>query len=476
MDKTIKHFSIRSKRFLPPLGIGCVLLMIAIATVSTACTDIIEKEPILDTSVSSIFSSKSAIETYLEGVYKRLGEVMPNYVYQSDMRGDDFDDPVQNGGLSANDMNLSVSDTSAPWNGFYQAIGEANDFIGNLDAVKEIAGKDYDRYKSEAKFVRALSYYYLVVLYARTYHLNPKANAIPLRTETPESSTNNLAPSSIEKIHDQILSDLSDENIANLSTERNSVKGVTHATQAAAHALRQRIYMEEWNWDKAIEEGLAIKGYALGSLTAIFAAPYYTEESIFSFPYSVNNPNGIAKNEYQGSWAVLEDFYSGIYSIPEYAVETDIRKAQLTHHPTARLATRKYSDLSGGGDWIPVFRYAETLLNLSEAYFNRGNEGDEEIAKEYLRQVRSRSITAEDDPINIDELSGDNLKAAIYNERRTEFAGEGLRSIDIHRRGDAFIKKVGSNKELNVKPADYGYIWPIPLSETSQNKLIKADN
>lgn len=449
-----------------------ISIFAAIATIATACSDILDKEPVLETSASEIFSSQEKVETYLEGVYNRLGNILPSYYYTTEMRGDDFEDLVQNGNLISYEMNVSVSGSSTEWNGLYAAIGEANDFLGLLDNAREIAGDNYGRYRSEALFVRALSYYYLVVLYARTYVLNPDANSVPLRLGTVETSGNDLAASSISEIHRQIFSDLSDENISNLSMERNSVKGVTHATQAAAHALRQRLYLERQDWENAIREGKAITGYTLGSITVLFAPPYYTEESILSFPYSANNKNSMATNFYLANSRALEDVYSGIFSLPLYAQETDLRKSALTYRPNSHITISKYVDISSGTDWLPVFRYGEILLNLSEAYYNLG---DEEQAKTYLLQVRRRSIAADNDALDEKTLTGEQLKEAIYNERRLELVGEGIRSIDIHRRGETFWKRKGGN-EIKVEPAEEGYIYPIPLFETSQNSLIKSNN
>ena len=113
------------------------------------------------------------------------------------------------------------------------------------------------------------------------------------------------------------------------------------------------------------------------------------------------------------------------------------------------------------------------LLNLSEAYYNIGNEAK---AKEMLHLVRRRSIAKSADALDETKLSGTTLRNAIYNERRLEFLGEGIRSIDIHRRGETFLKRAGSLREIKVLPTDKNYIWPIPLSETTQNKLLTADN
>ena len=52
-----------------------------------------------------------------------------------------------------------------------------------------------------------------------------------------------------------------------------------------------------------------------------------------------------------------------------------------------------------------------------------------------------------------------------------EFIGEGLRGIEIIRKGQNFVKGSGVNA-VNVTPRDNGYTWPIPESERVLNKQI----
>ena len=68
-------------------------------------------------------------------------------------------------------------------------------------------------------------------------------------------------------------------------------------------------------------------------------------------------------------------------------------------------------------------------------------------------------------------IKDEELKEAIYNEKRLEFIGEGIRGIDIMRRGEHFIK-VGENETINVGPSDEKYTWPIPQVELLLNKDI----
>lgn len=437
-----------------------------------SCSDILEKEPILDTSSSIIFASHSKIKSNLEGLYATLGSGIPSYFFETDYRGEDIERIIDNGGLNSYDMNISVDGSSSAWNSMYKAIGETNVFLNHLADAKEVVGDDYERLKSEALFIRALSYYYLNVLYARTYKLFPDAKSVPIRLGTDETENNDLAASTIEEVHSQILSDLSDSNISFLGEEVGTLNGITHATKAAAYVLRQRIYLEREDWNNVIAEGEKIKGYSLVDLRTVFTTPYITNEGIFSFPYSDKKKNSLAGSYYVGNNVAIDDNY-GITANPLYKQQQDVRISDLSIVRGDRITIAKYTDRSTGTDWIPVFRYAEVLLNLSEAYYNIGNEAK---AKELLLLVRRRSIAKSADALDETKLSGTTLRDAIYNERRLEFLGEGIRSIDIHRRGEIFLKRAGSLREIKVLPTDKNYIWPIPLSETTQNKLLTADN
>lgn len=75
--------------------------------------------------------------------------------------------------------------------------------------------------------------------------------------------------------------------------------------------------------------------------------------------------------------------------------------------------------------WI-IFRLAEIYLNYAEAEFELGEES---IAREYINKVRARVNM----PGLPDTISGENLRARIYNERRVELAFEEHRYFDVRR-------------------------------------------
>jgi hypothetical protein len=81
-------------------------------------------------------------------------------------------------------------------------------------------------------------------------------------------------------------------------------------------------------------------------------------------------------------------------------------------------------------------RMADVILMLAEVYAELGKEGP---AKTELSKVRARAFPATAKATKVDAyiaaLSGDALKEAIAQERKLEFAGEGLRRYDLIRTG-----------------------------------------
>jgi uncharacterized protein YxjI len=465
-----------------------ILLAAMTALVFSSCSkDFLQKEPPLEMSTGDIFSTYDRIESSLLGVYSEF----KNNSYNSfiggksylaiDAKGEDFVNISSNLVTLSGTYNMQTGATddenTVTWQSAYLAINNANTFLLNLESAKTVAGDSYDQFKSEALFVRALSYYYLTTFYAMPYKLDHTAKAVPLRlTASTDGSGNSLKRSTIEEVLNQILTDLSDANIASLPSVSNTYDAATRATQGAAHALRMRIYMEMENWDAAIAEANAITGYSLAAdVASLYSAPYYSAETIFSLPMADNNrPNTqqtVWEYYYDGQIMVLDNNV-GIYGKTGYNLTTDKRISSLIGTANSRKISTKFTSKNS---WIPIFRYAEIKLNLAECYAAKGGAANETLAKNLLKEVRRRSLASADDSLlpdaTLSALTGVDLKNAIYNERRLEFLGEGIRSLDIRRRAETFRKGTDANPII-VSPSDDNYIWPIPTSETSINKAI----
>lgn len=136
---------------------------------------------------------------------------------------------------------------------------------------------------------------------------------------------------------------------------------------------------------------------------------------------------------------------------------------------------------------FPLIRYADVLLGLAEAINEQGRWQDA-IAE--INKVRRRAGVAE---IGSAEYKGapvtgaDDMRELIRDERRWEFAGEGVSYFDEIRWRTWKKTKFEENNGLKqiwgeqiyakVWPGDHYYLWPIPLKERQMNsKLVQNPN
>lgn len=429
----------------------------------------LDQELPLNMEENDIYSSPEHIESTVRGLYAALKNSSSNSFLGGlsylvfDNRGDDIVNVSSNlNTLYATytmQVNSTSTENSTTWSNAYGAINKANIFLEKIEGAKELIPDEYERYRQEALFVRALAYFYLNNLYSQPYLLDENAKSVPLRLMAEQSAENNGMPrSTVKQVYEQILTDLTD--ISALPDADLSEEGTTRATKGAANMLKMRVYMAMGNWNKAIEVGNEVKGYSLvNDFSSLFKAPYYTSETIFSFPMQTNNTPNTQQSlaEFYGdSQIILIDVENGIMSKNGYSEDSDQRLSFKNSDNTLTKFTGMRTKL----DWVPIFRYAETLLNLAECYANLEGSSNQEQAKSYLKQVRHRSLDEASDPLNIDGMTDDALKEAIKNERRLEFIGEGIRGLDIIRRGESFVQGTRT-----TTPSDNGYIWPIPQSE-----------
>lgn len=462
------------------------ILAAAAALVQTSCGDsFLDQEPDLLLTDAAIYSNAERIEATMNGVYSRMKSqyFLGGYAISAgDNRTDDFINGGNNGytlmPAFEHVMDAGQIPTKYMYQYAYVAINAANTMIKNLEERQDlpIDAAQKEQYIQNCKFARSISWYYLCTVYAQPYNYDPNAKAVVMHTEAISDASANITPAStIKEIYDQILSDT--QNISALPAGDGEAD-CTRPTQAAAHMLRMRVFMGMNQWDNAINEGLQVKGYELSDkVKDMFGTPYATKETIYSMPFA-DTDRGSSQYHPAGylnySVATIDtlDTRNGIYSKVGYNLTDKDSRWWCLFTPGAGLFYQKYPDATTFKDWLHIFRYAETLLNLAECYVAKG---DEAKAIECLKQVRERSIKPEDDVIDVTSLSGAALKEAVYNERRLEFLGEGMRGIDIWRRAENFVHSKNGSKETYViaTPADRStYCWFVPQYELSINTAV----
>lgn len=464
--------------------------LLASVTLTSCGEDFLDKNPKLSVTEHDIYASENLIDATMNGVFSRFKSGSfggGNLSVIFDNRSDDLVNTGNNAASHSDTYNMTVGQNSWLNPGFfqagYQAINAANELKENLEKREDLPISEAKRqqYIANSLFIRDISWYYLIQLYAQPYAYDPNAKGIPVHTEAVTGPGHNDAPLwTVNQVYEQIIQDLSSSVVNALPANNGSGFDPTIPSQAAAHMLLQRIYMAKGQWQEAIREGEQVTGFSLSSsVREMFDAPYHTAENIYSMPFTNTERGGGQRHpaSYFASDAGYIDTLNcrtGITTIPAYRLPTDARTSFIKVDPATGRETwyEKYDEYTVMLEWVHIFRYAETLLNLAESYLNIGNE---ERAAELLHQVRSRSIPT-GDILDVRSLRGDDLRQAVYNERRAEFICEGIRGLDIARRAEDFVHPGTTvtngrwNTIVVATPSDKtSYCWALPSYEMLVN-------
>lgn len=490
-----------------------------------------ELDPLSSLSESTAFTTPANIELVANGVYQAAAVGFYNggagrgypfgaaAIQQGEMRGEDmmnvqaFFEITYKATYSASSAN-NVNH----WEQLYALINQANILIDGVNTAAQagiITQEVADVYAGEGLFLRALSHHELLIHYARPFaDGNGSKPGVPYRTEpiTNVAAVEGgiaMGRGTVAEAYAKVLADL-DEAERLLPATRAGEAKIARATSGAAIALKTRVKLHMADYAGVIAEGAKLGTDGTG---ATFTSPIggYTlearpegpftnqktnSESIFSIANSgTSNPgvNGALVNMLGpaslGGRAIIATSPL-LYNAP-FWVEGDLRRERLQYRETAgsyKFAfTTKYSDYGINGDWAPVVRYAEVLLNAAEAYAFQSNSAQ---ALRLLNAVRNRSVPA---AAQFTTAPADMVQA-VLNERRIEFNAEGRRWADIHRLvlspygpngipakvlpetvtiTDYVAGKVITPTWAAIPYSDFRFVWPIPNSEISSNPTLR---
>ena len=487
-------------------NIKMVLVVASLLGFSSAC-DVTELVPANLIPDSEAFNTAPRIESAVLGVYESAqrgfyaNAVQRGYpfgaanVEQGDMRGEDmYNDQAFYEITYNNSYNPNSANNNGMWISLYRMINRLNIILGNLDAAVEsgvLTADEGNSYKGELLFLRALSHHELLVHFARPYSDDPTSMGIPYRTfgvddvtKVPEAEA--VGRTTVGEDYVQLLADL--DQAETFLSEGDAGR----ANKGAVIALKSRIKLHQQDWAGVIQEYDKIKSlYSLPSNpAAAFRDGGMSSENIFSFLNSAaSNPgvNGALAAMYGnpangGRGLVL---ISPVIWRTDFWHPQDLRRTSLTSSGPLGIYTEKYIDPVTYTDPNVILRYAEVVLNTSEAY---ARTGDNAKALELLNTVRSRALPASVPAYTVGGL-GSGVLQAIWNERRIEFLSEGRRWADIHRlsgSGDmsgiplkaasGSVKRLSlytTNEALTLDHAlDYEdplFVWPIPQPEINTN-------
>ncbi|WEK37310.1 MAG: RagB/SusD family nutrient uptake outer membrane protein [Candidatus Pseudobacter hemicellulosilyticus] len=476
----------------------CVLLVLA----SSSCKKDELMEPFPQTSIidSFSFATPDRVLNQVRALYTNLksGQFYGGrYLLYNDIRGDEFLNMLTNGVTMYTTWNFTLGNTAQEvtglWSQGYYVINTVNVFLEGLETKgKSVVGDSLaNDYGAEARLIRGLVYYSLLQLYARPYwDGNGSKPGLPIRLTGNKSLQDyDLARSTVAQTYQQVLDDL---NYAeqNLPLKYSSATlNTTRAHRNTAIALKTRVYLSMQRYEDVITEANKIVTVAapysattgvanalVSDITTVFKTPWTTVESVFSMPMASNEAPG-TQNQlayYYSPTSGLGGVGNGEYSLNPSGIIADAtwlpadkRRSFVleTGTTTKRYWLTKYAVASPYTDFVPVMRYAEVLLNLSEA-ITRSTQTVDSRAVSLLNTVRQRS----DAGTTFAPATWEDLAGLIIQERRIEFLGEGRRSPDLLRLG---LTIPGKGAVSAIPATDIKYIWPISASELLLNDLME---
>jgi len=429
------------------------------------CKNILDVQPQQSISESVALNTSDNVKSVLMGAYDNLGDyyeyggqmyMLPDLMgvgHEAQWTGT-YTEP---GEIYRKDIHVDNGFVRDTWLNGYTTINDANNVLSALDVVDS---GDRDRVEGEAKFIRAITYFQLVRLFAKDYQDgDPSQNlGVPIKlkpTRTIDKSAN-IPRNTVQEVYDQIIKDLKDAK-SKLSDHSPSY---VYADKYAASAFLARVYMQQGEYAKARDEANNLINNGPYSLVSNYADAFNhsntnTTEDIFAM--QVTNQDGT--NSLQTFYASQNNGGRG---------DIDIQQSHLNLYGAndARLDLF-YQDSNGiwrTGKWknqygnVNVIRLAEMYLDRAECN-ERLNTTVGATPTEDINTIRSRSNASTYAP-------GTVTLPDILAERHIELAFEGHFLFDLKRtKGD--INGVSWDSPRLV--------YPIPQREMDANPELKQN-
>ena len=471
-----------------------IISVLLVAGLTTTCNDYLDVEPVSEISTATFYASESGALAAIAAAYDPLqwsGSYKTFMWTLNDIGSDDAD--KGDGGASDGPQWIQIDNFNYSAENDEILKGYTDPYAGILRAnvaIEQVPGIDMDeglkqRIVGEAKFLRALYYFNLVNSFG----------GVPLITEVLPLDDLIQPRATALEVWNQIVADLDSAQAVLPPTydEENlgrATKGAALGLLAKSHVFLA--YYDEANaashWQEAAEQAQAVVDLGVYQLvdgatpeekqtayrTMFTAAGDNNVESVFEVQFArIEGQDGWG-NQGDGHWHHAHMGLRGDsgqkgntalgtagfgFDMPTLdlvdAYETgDIRRGatiiqtgeefrglvlgsdELGNTSNGTLP-RKYlnEDPSFAADGInqpmnlKVLRYSDILLLLAEA-LNEVNGGPTAAAYEAINQVRRRA--------SLSELSGldqATFRQAVWQERRVEFALEGMRWFDLKRQG-----------------------------------------
>lgn len=515
-------------------------ILLAAATGVTSCKDFLETTPTDFITPANYFRNENDVNVALAGVYDILGKCYSRTLWwEADVADQFFDNrSYATQDVSLNNFDASETKIASLWQNLYLGIDRANVLLANLDKADMDTGKK-EVARGEAKFLRAY-YYFLLVNYW---------GDVPFRTQ-PTTSVNdvNIARTPSKEIYAFVVKEM--EEAEALVNKISAYAHNSRVTKSAVRGILARVYLkmagyplnDKTKYADALKWALKVNENGEHSLNPSYAQIfinhskdlYDKQEGIWEVEFnkvgeltyeegnlgvvsgipttntdigystgviqvlekhfrlypsaqrdSITPTGTVVKVEYspdtRRDWNIAPFYYSGTTKV-YYSLTQLYNRKNGKWRREYETALPKAQNTSPAN--FPVLRYADVLLMIAEAE-NEVN-GPTEIAYNAVNAVIRRAYATPSEAVGLKDLSQDQFRAALKEERARELFSEALRKFDLIRWGDYLTEmRALGNSIRTTAPSAYVYaaraadnsserslLLPIPLTELTLNNLI----
>ena len=460
------------------------LLIFTASTLVVSCGESdLEPTLALDKDLDSGIQSAADLSFVLNSAYDRMSETGyygRDQIIMGDVRTDNSYSNMNSGRFANSDMDYSPNG-AGPWSTVYRVIAITNIVINADTSNLTGSAAEITHIQGQAHALRALAHFDLLQDYGQHF-IDGQGGANALGVPYVKTYKD---PANLEPARGTVVS-----NIGDIAADLTSAIGMmddsfntssSYMSKAGAYAILARATLYAGSVDPSLyatADSAAKWVIANSGATPVsasgFTSSYTTDNasnSLFELAFSGTDNRGINGIAYilrgtsYGDVRILTGTGANPDLLDIYGAD-DVRGAADMIGTAQGYPTMlgKFPTMSGA-DNITLFRVEEMHLIAAETSLRAGNSAD---ALSYLNNIPA-----------IRGLGADYYASAtlenILEERRKEFAFEGLRFHDLSRMG-MDMPQIDSFKQLNDDltgtPPAYGsfrYAYPIAQSERSAN-------
>jgi hypothetical protein len=480
---------------------------------SLSCKDkFIDLQPISDMNAGNFYKTEQDMNQAVMSPYASLRDVYNQlYIYTGEIRSDNTTfswvpgsskdmTSIDNFGDVLLSDNQNILDL---WNRSFVTILRANIVLDKIDAVPFRDEKLKAQYKAEARFLRALVYFWLVRVYGDVPKVDKQLSVEDAYT---------LGRVSTEEIYDFIVEDLKFAEANLPATYASNDKG--RVTLGGAKGLLAKVYMTMAGYP--LKKGASHYALAEAKALEVINNPQYSLVPDYKTLFSVTNKNSsesLFEVQYKKGGTTTGSPWSNDFA-PRFSNKEVVLVGDKSgfNAPTPSMSAayeagdprkgismsdgyvsdpggtrinekyvKKYYDVSfsvtpdNDNNWIEL-RLADVYLLYSEALVRQGKQ--QQTALIYLNKIRQRArntagAAAGAIPDYAPFTSDAAFLLAIEKERRIELAFENHRWFDLVRTERAKDVMSQEQKEQNgFNPATWSdnmLLFPIPLQVIQSN-------